>query len=281
LWALEHLVRRDCLLILNYHRIGDPSSTDFDSGVFSATAEEFRAQIVYLRNIFTIITLDEAVELASHWTPCHRPRLLITFDDGYSDNYSIAFPILRSLSVPAAFFIVSSNVGNPAVPWWDRIAWWVRHTGRPFIRLNYPAAHEFQLSSGRRGDTIRALLRLFKSPATGEPDRFLAELELACEPTEPLPSAKGLFIDTKQAREMIQGGMGFGSHTHTHRMLAKLSSDVQLAELTQSREILSQAFGIDITALAYPVGGLNAFSETTQALLPKAGYRAAFSFYGG
>jgi peptidoglycan/xylan/chitin deacetylase (PgdA/CDA1 family) len=48
-----------------------------------------------------------------------RRELAITFDDGYEDNYLIAAPILKSMGLPATFFIATSFVGTESVAWWD------------------------------------------------------------------------------------------------------------------------------------------------------------------
>jgi len=281
LLVLERLAQRNCLLVINYHRIGNAESTELDSGVFAATVEEFEAQVTYLRKRYAILTLGEAADLAGKCSDSRGTKILITFDDGYKDNYLIAFRILHSLGVPAAFFIVSSNLDNPLIPWWDRIAFWVRHSTQPTLRLSYPEAQDIPLVPGRRESVILRLLQLYKSPATADPERLLEGIKVACSPNAELPPAADLFVNCEEAREMIRGGMAIGSHTHTHRILAKLSRPEQWGEIAESKAILSRKLGTEVDTLAYPVGGPSSFSETTRSLLAEAGYRAAFSYYGG
>ncbi len=57
---LARLPPGDSLLVLNYHRIGDPDDDPFDPGVFSATADEFHEQISYLKRRLSVVTLEEA-----------------------------------------------------------------------------------------------------------------------------------------------------------------------------------------------------------------------------
>ena len=278
---LERLARRDALLVFNYHRIGDAGSTALDSGVYSATTAEFEWQMRYLRKRFSILSLDEVNELADGWGKARGPRVLITFDDGYKDNYELAFPILRALGVPAVFFLVSSYLDNPRIPWWDKIAYWVRSSQRTSLRINYPKARELPLPAGQRRETIRTLLKLFKSQVTQDPERFLRELEAECGPVPALPEAASLFVNRSEAREMIAGGMAIGSHTRSHAILSKLEPAAQLAELVESKTILSRECGTEVTALAFPVGGRKDFTPVTCELAAKAGYRTAYSFYGG
>jgi peptidoglycan/xylan/chitin deacetylase (PgdA/CDA1 family) len=65
--------------------------------------------------------------------------VLITFDDGYLDNYEIAFPILRSHVVQGVFFLATSMVGSCQVPWWDHIAYLMKTARRRRFSLRYPA----------------------------------------------------------------------------------------------------------------------------------------------
>ena len=76
-------------------------------------------------------------------------------------------------------------------------------------------------------------------------------------------------------------GMCFGSHTHTHTILTKLSAAQQDEELRTSRAILERELGCTVDTLAYPRGKPETFSEDTFAALRNNGYSTAFSFYNG
>jgi peptidoglycan/xylan/chitin deacetylase (PgdA/CDA1 family) len=75
--------------------------------------------------------------------------------------------------------------------------------------------------------------------------------------------------------------MAIGSHTHSHHVLSQLEPNRQFEELSESRAILKKELGVEADALAYPVGGKISFTDQTQNTARDAGYRAAFSFYGG
>src|SRR5580698_9073148 len=110
------------LLVLNYHRIGNPEETLYDSGVFSATAESLDEQLHFLKLRLEIIGLEEAIDIAEKRTPLRDTRVLLTFDDGYRDNCDLAFPILRSHGVQGVFFLPTAFIGTDAIAWWDEIA---------------------------------------------------------------------------------------------------------------------------------------------------------------
>jgi peptidoglycan/xylan/chitin deacetylase (PgdA/CDA1 family) len=80
---------------------------------------------------------------------------------------------------------------------------------------------------------------------------------------------------------MVNGGMAIGAHTHTHRVLGTLFEPDQQKELTERRRWLRDRIGVEVKTLSYPLGSASSFTEQTKRLAAEAGYRAAFSFYGG
>ena len=189
-----------------------------------------------------------------------------------------ALPILRSLGAQATFLLPTSFVGRCAVPWWDRIAYLVRHTRKPVLDVNYPGPLRLDIRINPLA-ALQCALRIYKSPETTHPDRFLAALEEAAE-VEPHAAGR-LFSNWDEARELAQAGMAIGSHTYSHEVLAKLPAERQYEELRRSRQAIEDALGVTVDTLAFPVGSRTAFSEVTYAALERAEYRAAFSFYGG
>jgi peptidoglycan/xylan/chitin deacetylase (PgdA/CDA1 family) len=280
-WLLEHIPHRPVLMVLNYHRIGDKDATEYDPGLFSCTAEEFDWQIGYLKSRFRMTTLDEVAGLLSGADRLSEPRVLITFDDGYIDNFQLAYPILRRHEVQGVFFLPTSFAGTGRVPWWDEIAYIVKHSRRTHFHLQYPQPQDFDLAAEGISRPLMDVLRLYKLPAMRDPGRFVEQLEQACDSARPGAGAQRCFLDWNEAREMQQGGMAFGSHTHNHEILSKLPAAGQLEELRLSREILERELGRPIDTLAYPVGARDTFSAETIELLREAKYRAAFSFYTG
>ena len=279
---LSGLPPQDQLVILNYHRIGNPEDDMFDPGVFSARADEFDAQISYLKRRVSLVTLEEAVAFVSGVEAgrSRRCRVLITFDDGYLDNYTLAYPVLRSHGAQGVFFLVTGMVGSSSVPWWDQIAFLVKTARVRRFNLRYPADLQVDLDHSGLVLSLRAILTHFKRKDNCDQMRFIREL---AEQTrgETVPSGSRRFLDWNEALEMIKGGMSFGSHTHTHPVLTQLEPEQQRVELLRSKSILEQRLGTKAIALAYPVGSSTAFDSTTQRLAREAGYGIAFSYFGG
>ncbi len=177
-FLLSQVPARDSLLVLNYHRIGNPEDDLFDPGVFSATAEQFDRQIAYLRRKVSLNNLDEALAFVNGElkTKSSRCRALITFDDGYLDNYELAYPILRSHGAQGVFFLATSMVGSCHVPWWDHIAYLMKTARRRQFHLSYPAGLAVDIDKNGSTESLRAILKSYKEPTNSDPARFIREL---------------------------------------------------------------------------------------------------------
>ena len=116
------------LLVLNYHRIGSPNGSLFDHDLWSATQDDFDEQVRLLAANFDVIGLDDlrpalddlCAGARRSWQS--RRFVMITFDDGYRDNFELAFPVLESHGVPGVFFITSGFLDSGRLAWWDEIA---------------------------------------------------------------------------------------------------------------------------------------------------------------
>ena len=269
------------LFILNYHRIGNAAQTPYDSGTFSCTVDELDWQVRYLKRRFPIVTLDKAVDIVHGRSALSKTSVLITFDDGYRDNYDAAFPVIAKHGVSASFFLPTSYIGTGYLPWWDMIAYIVKTSRESRITLTYPDTAAFDLTPAHRSRSIMNILKLFKRPSMTDTERFIAELEDACKSVRPTDSAERGFLNWDEAREMQRAGMCFGSHTHTHEILGKLPYERQLQEMEVSRQIMERELDRSIDTLAYPVGNPDCFSDISYQALSAAKYKTAFARESG
>ena len=113
---LSALLLRNKAVVVSFHRVqatvepGDP---------LTVGAEMFERHCRFFRRYFRVVPLRAVVEKLERRQPLNG-ELAITFDDGYRDNFETAAPVLRKLSLPATFFVVTQWMGTEHVPWWDR-----------------------------------------------------------------------------------------------------------------------------------------------------------------
>jgi hypothetical protein len=133
-----------------------------------------------------------------------------------------------------------------------------------------------------RDRAIWEVLRLVKTADDFDERAFFAHLEVrAGVAVDGEALGRELFVSWDDVRQMRQAGMAIGSHTHTHRILGRLSEADQREELAMSKAHLESKLGEPIETIAYPIGSRQAFSDLTKRLARELGYRVGFSFYGG
>ena len=229
-------IRANGLYCFNFHRIGDASKTPFDPCVFSCDAENFQQYLLFFQANFRIIDLKELLLIIAEDKPIKERLALITFDDGYRDNFDIAYPILKAMEIPATFFITTSLVGSKVIPWWDEITWHVRQlSGQSFKLSIWP--EEIKLPEYVTADNIRKVLSRAKSFPT-QIDLQLSELRALTNKKVPDELSNNLFVQWPHLKEVANNGITIGAHSHTHRILSSLKTEDLVYELTESKRLL-------------------------------------------
>ncbi|QDT54047.1 Poly-beta-1,6-N-acetyl-D-glucosamine N-deacetylase precursor [Caulifigura coniformis] len=268
------------LLVLNYHRIGDAVASPLDSGVFSATQQQFDDQLAWLKSHADVIGMDD---LASALDRSGR-FVLITFDDGYLDNYQLALPVLRRHAIPATFFITTGFIDGRRVAWWDEISWMVKQAVRREwpARLSHDGTPRANWGADETSAVIQTLLRTYKGLATEEGPAFLEEIAEATGSGRcPVTDGFAPWMTWDQIRELQSAGQSIGAHTVTHPVLARCSREQQQFEITESKRRIEDVLGGTVNSFSYPVGTADAFTSETEQLMQEAGLRWAFNFQGG
>jgi peptidoglycan/xylan/chitin deacetylase (PgdA/CDA1 family) len=291
--ALGLLGKWPGVLVLTYHRIGDSEGQRWDRPMWSASAEELDEQLETLALCTEVI---DPCDVQAAMSAGRGRRVLITFDDGYRDNYELAFPLLRKHRLSATFFLATGCLDTPRVAWWDEIAWMVRRAGDPTHRTGATATPSRDgaperaslLPSGisfaipHQDTAIAALITRYKELPGGLGERFLGELaETVGSERCGAGEVEDLWMTWEMVRELHAAGMSIGGHTVTHPVLARLSLERQREELVACARRLSEEVGVAIRWFAYPVGTRDAFTPLTKQLLRECGVELAFSFYGG
>ena len=278
-WARQ--AARSCkATFLMFHSVGGLGEAEYVArwGVPSITAQQFRKTLSFFaRRGFRAITVSEFARRSLQ--DRIEPRtLVLTFDDGFKDNYSIAAPILQELGLTATFYAVCGWVGRPTPAWLHRAAW---HLDRDMVSF---AARTRRLA----GDRWDAFFRLFRP--TGHPGRdALLVFRQALRPVEQravldelarrhgYPPSVPLYMDWRELADLSRAGMEIGAHTVTHRSLWTLPPAVAAREIARSKRAIEQRLGVPVTTFSYPFGH---YLPAHLRMIEKAGFRAAVTVRG-
>jgi peptidoglycan/xylan/chitin deacetylase (PgdA/CDA1 family) len=261
------------ITVLTYHRIRPDqpgAQPPFDEDVFGPTQACFEQQMTWLKSHLTVLSETELLEMIGRKNPAKGHFAVVTFDDGYRDNYELAWPVLRHLEIPAIFFISPALTDQRRLGWWDVIAYLVKQSAKSQVEIRGEVA------------SIRELHGWMKSLPAAETKNLIETLSQITE--VPLPSSElqsSQLMTWEQIIEVSQNGIAIGSHTHTHRVLATLDEDQQQWELRESKAALERRLGLPVRTLAYPAGRNGNFTGASERIAEECGYEGAFSFHSG
>jgi peptidoglycan/xylan/chitin deacetylase (PgdA/CDA1 family) len=263
------------VLTLTYHRVSTPDS--YNPAIVDASPEGFEEQVRFLAREFDVITPDDLETVVARGRGRH---VLLTFDDGYRDNFEVAFPILKSHGVPATFFVTTGFLDGRMISWWDEIAWMIRNS--PHRELDSNEWFERRLSLDPEGQegAIKALIAVYHRLSLESTDTFLESLAALTGSGRHRQGYDG-WMTWDEIRELRAAGMRIGGHTVNHPVLARLPADEQEQEIVDCKRRLEQELAESIRYFSYPFGERDSFDETTRAILAENDVEYAFSLYNG
>jgi peptidoglycan/xylan/chitin deacetylase (PgdA/CDA1 family) len=268
---------RGRLTILTLHRVL-PQADDIFPG--EVDAQRFREILGWLKDWAHVIPLDEAAERLARGSLPARACVL-TFDDGYEDNVSVALPILQEFRMPATFFIATGFLGQGRM-WNDRIIEAIRHAPVGALDLSTVTGDErsrFQISeAASRRQAIDALLGAIKYRAPDERLHCVAAIETLCGGAHDQP----LMMGDAGIRQLRAAGMQIGAHTVNHPILATLDAAGMRREIGDSKDYLEGVLGEPVRLFAYPNGKPGQdYNDDSVAQVKALGFQAAVSTVWG
>ena len=280
LYELVRSLHRRHLLVLTYHGVLRDAGSSFLNRNCVSTAV-FAQQLEFLRSHYRLVTLREALDSLTGRSPLPDYAALLTFDDGFRNNYRLALPILRAHGAPAAVFVTTGMLDKPGqIPWIERVSLLIVEGGGRRLDLSGDGV-EFHFSLATRAERVsacNAVRRHLKSAPTAERNRYLAELERQCGFGGSTPDGERFeFLDWEEARALVADGVEIGSHTVGHYCLAPLEPSELHQEVQMSKLRIEEMLGRPCVAFAYPDGEPGSFGDRDRRALLDAGYEAAFT----
>jgi peptidoglycan/xylan/chitin deacetylase (PgdA/CDA1 family) len=271
------------LRILAYHRVldDDPDDFAFDDDLISATTEDFRRQMEFARQNFNVISFRDLEDPETGNGPWPERALVVTFDDGYRDNYTQAFPILKELGLPATIFLITGHMDRSELFWWDLMAFCFRHTPLRAATLAEVAPTPLPLSTREeRRDALRRTLSWIKLASEETKSDFLSRLPGVLDVSPPSHTER-MHLSWDEVCEMARHGIEFGSHTVTHPVLSQVGEHRLEEEVRQSKRDIEERLGTPSHAFCYPVGEESSYGDDARRAVERAGFRYAVSYREG
>ncbi len=261
--------------VLNYHRVNDfnnPFTID------SVAATDFENQMHFISKGYHVLSLDEIYDHIANNHTLPTQCLAITFDDGYEDNYTFAYPILKKYNLPSTIFLTVDCVDTQTPLWFDQVLFAFKETSTK--KFDSPLNDGvFDINTlEQKFYTAHVMLENLKKLDNDQRKKSLIDVlkELGISSNKTSHNTANLLI-WPQIMEMSRHNISFGSHTMTHPILANLPDTEMEWELSTSKKTIESKIGKEVCFFAYPNGKESDYDEIVIQSVKQAGYKAAMT----
>lgn len=282
LWDLLHRRR---IRVLIYHGIPDRDAADpiTNRYGYSLTAEELERHVAYLARRCQVTSLEDA--LAGRGLSRTRINVVISFDDGYANNFTNGFRILERAGMPAVYALTTGFVGRREPLWNDVVEFAVTRAAARAVAFDWDGErYAWDLAREEQRVALYDWL-LVQCTSIQQTDRD-ALLERAVEAlgVEGMPAA--VFdepeyrpMERDSIRAMVDSGLAeFASHGVRHHLLTRLGTAERRAELVRSKREVEELTGQPCRTFCVPGGQYDA--RIAQELFD-VGYERVLTSDGG
>jgi peptidoglycan/xylan/chitin deacetylase (PgdA/CDA1 family) len=266
---------RPGVAIIMYHSVmDDPSAAQLTLGGIVHSSEVFRSQMEVLARDFHPVSLDDVALFLQDKKQLPARSVVVTFDDGYADNYQVAANILNSLCIPAVFYVTVACVDKQRLPWPSLLRYafltsakdrWVDPDG---------VVQRFSTTEQRIQAFDRAAGYCSKLSGTSQ-DQFVVSVQQQLETELPQLSPPPM-MTWDEVRGLLRKGYTVGSHTMTHPNLAQIPESEMRTELVEAKRKLEQELAAPVLHFSYPCPALQPhWVDRTVSASREAGYKTA------
>lgn len=261
--------------IVMYHSVlEDPGKVADSLGGMIHPRAIFEGQMELLAKEFHPVSLDQVGRFVRGEDDLPERAVVVTFDDGYVDNFEMAMPILDRVGVPAAFYVTVDCVENRRLPWPSRLRFSFRKTGKK--EWTDESSKGWPLRGERERDAAYlAACNRVATLAGAEQEQVVSRIESDLEMKLSADSGE-LMMTWEQVRGLAQHGHLVGSHTLTHPNLAHVGVEDARRELVESKRRMEAQINEKVVHFSYPCPALSPnWSEQTMQESRRAGYEMA------
>ena len=245
--------KKNKLFILNYHNFSKYNNYRVKRGNMLETgySKNFENQIKFLNKYFNFCYPEKYFSKKG----TSDINILITFDDGYKDNYDVAFPILKKHNIPTIFFVATKYINSENYIIHDIIKYLIQEDliSRDFVNISQ------ELYLGKKNyseEDMENLSTIFKAN---------------------LPNHR-LMMNNEEVKALCENGFKIQNHTYSHERLSFLSKKDQFESIQIASNDIEEICGVKPTHIAYPNG---LFNNDTLEVVDKLNLDYGYTVIGG
>lgn len=268
------------LIVLAYHNVVKEEK-NFEFSGMEVEARIFKEQMKYLKKYFDFISLEHAMNYLDTTPEKIKNKVVITFDDGYLDNFEVAAPILKKYNIPATIFVTTEPIKNKSQIWGNAI-WTVVTVSKKKV-FQIEGVGQVNISTTK--DKKRAVGRLkkkIKNFSLEKRDSLLSEIYEDLKALDKKENKSRFKMMTEnQVKEISWLGVSIENHTASHPVVSCLNQKELEKEIDDANTFIKKCTGRESRYFAYPYGKKNDFSDDSKEILKKKKIKAAFTLIRG
>jgi len=276
---LLRYIKRKRVPVVMYHRF----SKEFEP--FKMQIDIFEAQIRFLKSKYNFISLKHYAELlAGHREDVPNHPVILTIDDGYWDNYALAYPVLTKYNIPATIFLSTNFISKKSWLWSNKLEYILKKTSSKkfdfsldgmifnFDVTDFLGWHKTQLT----------IFNYCAQISNHQKDILLNNLMKELNVIVP-EQTDGDFLPLTwdEIIEMKKNGIEFGSHTCSHPILSGLTKKEMEYEVAFSKAEIENKLQDSVISFCYPNGRTIDFNSDVISTVADSGYLAAVTTIAG
>ena len=266
-------IKEHSLNFVTYHYVR-PVKKSLQPNLAALEFDEFKRQVDYFCNNFEVIAGDNLLEIINKKIITKKPKVILTFDDGYIDHYKYVFPYLRKKNISGYFYPPKKGIENKTVLDVNKIQFFLekeqnrdkilKEIDNILIKKRNIQISDLDISSinlksaydNEKTVLIKKILQYFLPP--DEKKIIIDELFEKITGENSALLAKKLYMNTGHVQEMNSEKMVFGCHGDNHVWLEFLSKENQKKEILDGINFLKK-INIDVKniSVCYPYGSYN------------------------
>ncbi len=217
----------------------------------------FRRRMEILRrNLIPVVSLEEGLRRLNNKTVRHG-ETVITLDDGWASNLTIALPILEQFRFPACIYVSTEHLSSGTQAFNVALYYMIYKSQRRAITLYgvHPAVDGSYDLTDPAVATAQIVQAAEATLSLEERQHLLPSLahSLGVDAADVFKDGRFTFLNANQIKQLAERGVAIELHSHTHRLAAD-SFDSVASEISLNRDALSQILGRQPNHFCYPSG---------------------------
>ena len=246
-----------------YHLVSNKKNPLVDNLYSHKDIAMFRKDLEVLVKKYRILDLSDI--------QANKDGLILSFDDGFAECYSVIYPILKEMSIPAFFFVNNNFIDNRSMFYRAKLSLLIS-------RLFYLSPLVHQQLAKVLDCNITGLTENILKILDGNSVKIDTLLNIAQIDVDEYLFEHKPYLTTEQIFEMIAAGYYFGGHTHDHLRLKDLSALEQEKRIVESAIDISQRFNLSYKLCSLPHNDLGISRDVMKNVSEQIDY--LFGGYG-